>query len=380
MRIAFISTILDYPWGGADAPWTCAAELAINRGDSVMIAVSEQVSRHARVAALVQRGAVLFIRPARPGPAPLWKRAWNRRPWGGARRRHLDSRVRSFAPDLVVFSCGGTYDTVYEGALTAWLRATRTRYRIIANCQNEHPTVSEADRLRAREDLGAADRVFFVSPRNLEITRLHLLCALDNAECIHGCMVHNPLPSGRELDWPGPPPWSFASVARLDPIKGIDLLIPALAEALGDQAGWRLNIYGRGPQRDYLEQCARFCGVAERVSFRGFAPDLDDIWRQNHLLVSPAIDEGVPMTIPEAMLRGRAVLATRVGAATEWIEHGRTGFICPAPTSALLAASLREAWGQRERWREMGGAAAASARSLYRPDDYKRIVARGVQP
>jgi glycosyltransferase involved in cell wall biosynthesis len=375
MKIAFISTILDYPWGGADALWTCAAEAALGRGDRVLIATSEKASRHDRVGALVARGAELVVRPAPDGPRPIWQRAWRKRP-GGSRGLHaLSDRVRSFAPDLLVFSCGGTYDPINEAPLTDWLRATGTPFRIIANFQNEHPALSEENRLRAKQLLEAAERIFCVSPRNLEITRLHLLSPLANAECMHGCMVHNPLPTDSNLAWAEPPPWSFACVARLEPVKGVDLLVQALAEGLGDQPGWRLNLYGRGPQHDYLEACARYCGIGDRVSLRGFVPDLDDVWRQNHLLVSSAIDEGVPMTIPEAMLRGRAVLATRVGGATEWIEHGRTGYLCPAPTTGLLAASLREAWGQRERWREMGQAAAARTRSLYRPDDYKRIVA-----
>jgi glycosyltransferase involved in cell wall biosynthesis len=375
MRIAFVSTILGYPWGGADALWTSAAEVAEARGDRLLLAITESTARHARIDALAGRGATLFIRPGGGGPASLWKRAWGRCPLSARHPLRLAKRIRAFAPDLVILSCGGTYDPILEPALMDWLRKTGTPYRIIANFQQEHPALGEADRLRAREWLEAAERIFCVSPRNLEITRLHLLSPLPNAECIHGCMVHNPIPEKSDLSWPALLPWSFACIARLEPIKGIDLLLPALARTLGDVPDWRLNVYGRGPQRDYLEACARFCGIGDRVAFRGFVPTLADIWAQNHLLVSPAIDEGVPMTIPEAMLHGRAVLATRVGAADEWIEPGLTGFLCPAPMTDLLAGSLAEAWGQRQRWREMGMAAAARTRALYRPDDFKKIVA-----
>jgi len=375
MKIAFVSTILDYPWGGADAPWTSAAEVAIGRGDRVLMAISQKASRHARIDALLAKGALLFIRPVPKGPQPLWARAWRRRPWAASPQHRLAARVRAFGPDLVVFSCGGTYDPIFERPLVDWLRAEGIPYRMIANFQNEHPALDEADRLRAADVLGAADRIYCVSPRNLEITRLHLLSALANAECIHGCMVHNPMPAESDLAWAEPEPWSFACVARLEAVKGLDLLLPSMAAALGEVPGWRLNVFGRGPQRDYLEACARHCGIWDRVGFCGFVSDLDDIWRQNHLLVSPAIDEGVPMTIPEAMLRGRAVLATRGGGAAEWIEHGKTGFICPAPTVGLLAESLREAWDQRPRWREMGRAAAVSARARYRPEDFRRIMA-----
>jgi glycosyltransferase involved in cell wall biosynthesis len=375
MRIVFISTILSYPWGGADALWTSAAEVASARGDRLLIAISALTARNDRIDALAAKGAALFLRPGPIGPSSLWRRAWRKGPWAARHPHRLFHCVRDFRPDLAVISCGGTYDPILEPELFSWLRDSGTPYRIIANFQNEHPSLEESDRLRAREILQAADRIFCVSPRNLEITRRHLLSPLPNAECIHGCMVHNPLAPASDLPWAAEDPWSFACIARLEPVKGLDLLFPALAAGLGGTPGWRVNVYGRGPQRDYLEACASNCGIADRVHFRGFAPRLDDIWEQNHLLVSPAIDEGVPITIPEAMLRGRAVLATRVGGATEWIEPGRTGFICPAPTVELLAGSLREAWSQRARWREMGAAAALRTRALYRPDDFRKIVA-----
>jgi glycosyltransferase involved in cell wall biosynthesis len=376
MKVAFVSLILGYPWGGADALWTSAAEVAANRGDSLLLAVSELVAPHPRVRALADRGAVLHVRPASGRAASLVIRAARKvaRRLGGS--NPLLARIRAFAPDLLVFSCGGTYDPILEPELCAWLRSSGTRYRIVANFQDEHPAFSEPDREQAREALIHAERLFFVSRRNLEITRRHLLHPLPSAECIHGCMVYNPILPGAAVPWPPESePRSFAAVARLEREKGLDLLLAALADGLGEIPGWRLRIYGRGPQRGYLERSAAYLGLAERVRFPGFVPSLDDIWAANHILVSPALNEGGPMTLPEAMLRGRTAIATRVGAAEEWIEHGRTGFLCPAPEAGLLAATLREAWEQRGRWREMGALAAERSRSLYRANDYERIVA-----
>jgi glycosyltransferase involved in cell wall biosynthesis len=375
MKIAFVSTILHYPWGGADALWTSAAETAIGRGDTVFVAVSGRVARHDRVRALQARGAAILLRPEPEAPPPLWQRAWRRSPWSERHPLRLRNAIGNFRPDFVVFSCGGTYDPILEPALVAWLQASGTPYRIIANFQEEHPVMSEEGRQAARAALTGAARIYCVSPRNLELTRLQLLDPLPNAETIHGCMGINPIDAGSAPAWPDPPPWSFACIARLEPVKGLDLLIHALAASLREFPEWRLNIYGRGPQREYLQACAHYAGLGERIHFPGFVERLDDIWAQNHLLLSPAVDEGMPVTLPEAMLRDRAVLATRVGAATEWIIPGETGFICAAPTVELLAESLREAWAQRERWREMGAAAGRRTRALYRPNDYERIVA-----
>ncbi len=81
------------------------------------------------------------------------------------------------------------------------------------------------------------------------------------------------------------------------------------------------------------------------------------------------------MTIPEAMLCGRGVLATRVGGATDWLRDGETGFLCPAPTVPLLAEALDRAWQARDRWQSMGEAAAEFARAFYRPEDFRRLIA-----
>ena len=58
------------------------------------------------------------------------------------------------------------------------------------------------------------------------------------------------------------------------------------------------------------------------------------------------------MTLPEAMLRGRAVLATRVGGATEWIEPG--ALVIPYGTVSAVELDLIDVmdkivvddWGQ----------------------------------
>jgi glycosyltransferase involved in cell wall biosynthesis len=374
MKIAFVSSILWHPWGGADALWTLAADAALARGDEVLIAVSEVAAPHPRVQALAARGARIVIRPRSDRVPTLRERIVRK----ARERLHQPDRLvramRAFSPATVICSGGGTYDLILEPALCAWLRSSGTPYRVIANFQREHPLDDEPDRARVRDILAAADRIFFVSNRNLEVTRRHLLIPLANAECIHGCMVHNAITAPGPLPWPDGSILSFATVGRLEPVKGVDLLLHSLAAGLGRVDGWRLNIYGRGRQREYLEECARCAGLSGRVRFPGFAPSIEDVWRENHLLVSPAIDEGIPMTIIEAMLCGRAVLATDVGAAAEWIEPGRTGFLCPAPTKALLEETLREAWSGRSELRTMGESASVSVRARYRPDDFLRIL------
>ncbi len=92
-------------------------------------------------------------------------------------------------------------------------------------------------------------------------------------------------------------------------------------------------------------------------------------------MVSPALEDGVPMTIPEAMLCQRPVLATCVGGAEDWIKPGRTGFLCSRPEVTPLKVSVREAFAARGQWETMGLAAAAAAASRYVADDYLQLIA-----
>lgn len=368
MKIAFISTILAYPWGGADTLWTRSAEAAAERGDSLLLAVSAVVLENPRVVALRAGGARVVERraPAIPG---LGEKIARRLGWGGV--DPLVPALEEFRPDLVVFSCGGTYDMVVEDAACAWLERSGTAYRVIANWQSENPELKDADRLNAARLLGRAEAVFFVSHRNLAVTRRHLLDPLPRAR-----VVQNPLrwtPADRP-PWPGDDVRGLATVGRLEHGKGAHLLLHAAAEALPRDAAWRIDLFGLGAAGPYLRDTAARLDLTSRLRFRGHVSKLADIWAENELMVSASLDDGVPMTIPEAMLCGRPVLATAVGGAEDWIESGRTGFLCPAATVPLLAEALRGAWARRADWRAMGAEAAAAALARYRPDDYREII------
>ena len=78
MRIAFVSTILSYPWGGADFLWTRAAEAAADGGDSLLLSLSPDTAAHPRIVALQSRGARLHLRTSRLSPPPLARRLWAR--------------------------------------------------------------------------------------------------------------------------------------------------------------------------------------------------------------------------------------------------------------------------------------------------------------
>lgn len=369
MRIAFISTILGYPWGGADTLWTRAAEAASDRGDQLLLSVSTAVANHPRIVALIATGAVAEIRDPVVSPPSLGARLLRKLGLARSHDSGLIFALQSFRPDLVIFSQGGTYDLVLHPKLTAWLRSSGTRFRIIANWQEEYPRLDEANLPFIRDTFVAADRLNFVSTRNLTVTRRHLGLLLPNAQVIQNPLRWQP---ADVAPWPAGPVTRLATVSRLDEGKGIQFLLQALTACGPALPDWQLNIHGQGPFEPPLRVAAAPLGG--RVQFRGYVKQLRDIWAENHLMVSPAIEDGVPMTIPEAMLCARPVLATCVGGAEDWLDHGRTGFLCPKRDASALAATLREAFAARDRWETMGRAAAEAAAGRYRAEDHLLLI------
>ena len=101
-------------------------------------------------------------------------------------------------------------------------------------------------------------------------------------------------------------------VGRLEPQKGVDWLIEAAPRWLAELPDCDLLLVGEGPLRASLETAARTAGIAQRVHFVGWRPDVPEILAASGLLVLPSAWEGMPNVVLEAMASRRPVVATDV--------------------------------------------------------------------
>ncbi len=121
-----------------------------------------------------------------------------------------------------------------------------------------------------------------------------------------------------------------ASVGRLHPLKGHDLVIEAIA-ALPDAT---LLIAGSGPEGTALGKLARRLGVADRVRLLGqLAHDeLPIVYSASDVLVLASSHEGWANVLLEAMACGTPVVATNVGGSREIVDAPEAGMIVDAAT------------------------------------------------
>lgn len=161
-------------------------------------------------------------------------------------------------------------------------------------------------------------------------------------------------------------------VARLVPIKGIhDFLEAAACVAAGYPQAVFL-IVGDGEMRQELEEHARALGLQERVLFLGYRKDLPRIYADLDIVALSSLNEGLPVSLIEAMASECVVVSTSVGGVPNLIQDGETGFLVPPQNPGALAMALEEALAQPERWDEIGIRARQSALERFH---VRRLVA-----
>lgn len=131
----------------------------------------------------------------------------------------------------------------------------------------------------------------------------------------------------------------FVFVGELRPVKGIDVLLQALARI--DNRKVSALIVGDGPQRDELQRLAEQLRLSDRVRFPGAMPALE-AFDHGRVLVIPSRAESFPYIILEAAAAGIPLVTTDVGGIPEIVGPGKgSGLVVsddvPALTRALEA-------------------------------------------
>ena len=145
--------------------------------------------------------------------------------------------------------------------------------------------------------------------------------------------------------------------AVLRPEKNHELLLSAFASVQGEVDA-ELWIVGDGPRRSELEELTRVLGIAGSVRFLGLRADARRIMHGFDVAVlsSHPLVETLPLALMEAMDAGIPIVATRVGALAEMVEHGQSGWLVEPGDESGFAAALRSVLQDPGRARRFGRA------------------------
>ena len=164
--------------------------------------------------------------------------------------------------------------------------------------------------------------------------------------------------------------WRLLYVGRIDPDKGIDLAVAALAE-LPTQATLTIAGAGDAGYEARLRALADSLGVRERVGFVGSveADALPALYAAADAVLFPIRwDEPWGLVPLEAMGVGRPVVAVSKGGAASYLRDAENALLIPPEDPAALAAAVRRLSSDAElRGRlRAGGADTAAEHSAER--------------
>lgn len=146
-------------------------------------------------------------------------------------------------------------------------------------------------------------------------------------------------------------------VGRIEPLKGIDTLLRAMALVTPDIPCWQddlmVIIIGGAPgagvekvsaELDRLKSLRAELGIEELVTFQG-ALDQDTLvyyYSAADMVVMPSHYESFGMVALEAMACGTPVIASKVGGLAYNVQDGQTGYLVPGRDPEALADRVRK--------------------------------------
>lgn len=257
----------------------------------------------------------------------------------GSRRRlglALDAFLKTKRADLLFVPGNFHWPVLHRLAL----RPREARPTIVAQIstplyrQGRGPWRQRFYNLQTRWRLRCVDRAVALSP-----------AMLADAEAVLGRQIteYLPLPAledevaGRALARPSGR--LIVAAGRLVKEKGFDVALRAFARMKDSTA--RLAIVGEGPQKAALMAQAESLGIADRVQFPGFAPDIRGWLEAARVFLLTSHYEGYGAVILEALGAGRPVVATDCTPAADELLVGLPGcMVAPIGDVGALAAGL----------------------------------------
>jgi glycosyltransferase involved in cell wall biosynthesis len=178
-----------------------------------------------------------------------------------------------------------------------------------------------------------------------DFTRSQLMALVDEAHWPKLRVVH----CGIDPEHFAPPeapraagPVRVLTVGRLDNMKGVSILLEAIAQLRLRGVHAALTVVGDGPKREELQRLADRRSVGAHVIWAGSVGQdaIREHYRSADIFCLPSLAEGLPVVLMEAMSTALPVVANHITGIPELVEHEVSGLLVRPGRTDLLAGAL----------------------------------------
>ncbi len=167
--------------------------------------------------------------------------------------------------------------------------------------------------------------------------------------------------------------------SRLSPWKGQHVLLEALTLCPGDTKAIFVGdaLFGEDDYVAQLHQQVEQLGLQNRVRFLGFRSDIPQLMSVCDLVThTSTAPEPFGRVIVEAMLCGTPVIAAAAGGATELVDCGRNGWLCPPEEPKLLADAILACRNEPQQTEQIAQVAESEARDRFDVATINTLIAQ----
>lgn len=167
---------------------------------------------------------------------------------------------------------------------------------------------------------------------------------------------------------------SFAYVGRIVDYKGIEELIKAFSELSSKHNECVLEIYGDGPDFARYKKMAK---ANKNIEFCGHTNDPLKAVKESRFFVLPSYREGLSLSLLDACMMGRCMIASDVDGNPEIVKDKKTGYLAKPKDVESLAEAMVAAYEHKVKSDKM---MLAARKQFEKEFDFEKIVKEKILP
>ncbi len=146
----------------------------------------------------------------------------------------------------------------------------------------------------------------------------------------------------------------IGAIGTLHPRKGHEYFVHSAEIVCRKRKGVKFIIIGDGIAERRLIELRDSLGLREKMIFTGYRKDAPYLLSMMDILVQPSLEEGFGLTIIEAMVLSKPVIATNVGGIPEIVEDKVSGLLVPEKDPEAIAQAINYLLDNPDKMTQLG--------------------------